>query len=185
MKIYTKTGDDGRTGLFGGGRVPKDHARVEAYGALDELGAWLGLVRAEGLDEEADAWLARVQSELFDLGAELATAPEKRQRVAVEPLDDEATGRLESQIDAIEAELPPLRTFILAGGCRAAALLHVARTVCRRAERRIVTLSATEPVRPEVIRYVNRLSDFLFVLARRSNARAAIPDVPWIGRRRS
>jgi cob(I)alamin adenosyltransferase len=184
MKIYTKTGDRGDTGLFGGARVPKCAPRVEAYGEIDEVGAARGHARTEPLPDGIDALLASIQSELFDLGAELATEPGKEDRLLVPPIGDDAITRLERAIDDAVALLPPLSTFVLAGGCRAAAHLHVARTVARRAERRIVALAAIEPVRLEVVRYVNRLSDLLLVLARLANARAGVADVPWIGRQR-
>jgi cob(I)alamin adenosyltransferase len=184
VKIYTKTGDAGDTGLFGGQRVSKASVRVEAYGVVDELNSVLGVVRSEGaLDPERDALLGAIQSRLFDLGAELANP--KGKDLGIPLVDDADVALLEGAIDAAEAELPPLRTFVLPGGARAASLLHVARTVCRRAERRLVALAEHEAgaVRPELIRYLNRLSDLLFVLARFANHRAGIPDVPWTGRR--
>ena len=177
-KIYTRDGDKGETGLLGGGRVRKDHPRVEAYGVVDELNAALGLARALGVDERLDAWLERVQNELFQLGGDLATpsgaAPEWLVR-----LPDEAVTALEREIDALEAELEPLHNFILPGGTPAGAALHVARTVCRRAERAIVTLAADEPVNSAALRYINRLSDWLFVVARAVNARAGHPEMVW------
>lgn len=177
MKIYTKTGDDGQTGLFGGGRVRKDALRITAFGEVDELNALLGVARAETLPAAIDALLERVQNELFDLGAELAT-PEP-ERFTFRKLGPAATLALEQAIDAHEAELEPLKQFILPGGSRAAALLHLARTVCRRAERRVVSLTAAETVSPELIVYLNRLSDLLFVLARAANRQAGQGDVPW------
>ncbi|HHH31846.1 MAG TPA: cob(I)yrinic acid a,c-diamide adenosyltransferase [Polyangiaceae bacterium] len=180
MKIYTKTGDDGQTGLYGGTRVSKADVRVHAYGELDELNSLVGLARTQPLPPDTDPLLERIQSELFDLGAELATRPGKE-------LSGTAIGQtqiqsLERAIDAAEQQLSPLTAFILPGGAPAAAHLHVARTVCRRAERAIVALSTSEPVRAEVIHYVNRLSDLLFVLARLANHDASIPDVPWVAR---
>ncbi|MEZ4336784.1 MAG: cob(I)yrinic acid a,c-diamide adenosyltransferase [Sandaracinaceae bacterium] len=182
MKIYTKKGDTGETGLFGGTRVSKASARVDAYGEIDELNSQLGVVRAAKVDEDVDALLGRIQSALLDLGAELATRPGKE--VAIAKLADADVEALEQAIDRSEQELAPLETFILPGGTMAAAQLHVARTVCRRAERAIVGLSAVEgtETRPEVLRYVNRLSDLLFVLARLANRRAGVSDVPWKGR---
>ncbi|HEV3417552.1 MAG TPA: cob(I)yrinic acid a,c-diamide adenosyltransferase [Pirellulales bacterium] len=179
MKLYTKTGDGGETGLFGGPRVRKDSPRIEAYGTVDELNTLLGLARAEALPGEIDALLARIQSELFDVGAELATPDPKRHGTAL--VGAAHIAALESAIDRFEAPLTPLKQFILPGGTRAAAALHIARTVCRRAERRIVTLSHTpgETVSPDVIVYLNRLSDLLFVLARAANAAAGQADVPW------
>ena len=164
MKIYTKTGDAGQTGLFGGPRVAKDDPRIEAYGAVDELNAALGLARAESLPPEIDTLLARIQNELFDLGAELATPnPAAHGMAVLGPAHCEA---LEQAIDRHEAGLPPLKEFILPGGSRGAAALHLARTICRRAERRLVTLanSSAEPVSANLVIYLNRLGDLLFVL---------------------
>lgn len=181
MKVYTKTGDGGETGLYGGTRVSKASMRVSAYGAIDELNSVLGVARTHPIDEPTDALLARIQSELFDLGAELASRPGKD--FGIPPIDDPQIEALETAIDKVEEEVPPLKLFVLPGGCPGAAHLHVARCVCRRAERAIVALSAEEDVRPAVIRYVNRLSDLLFVLARLANLRASVPDVPWKGRK--
>ena len=185
MKIYTRTGDEGETGLFGGPRVPKDAARVEAYGAVDELNAVLGGAAA-GLDGEASSDLAEmlheIQSTLFDLGGELAT-PDARERAATGKLTpllaEGASERLEGWIDALEQELEPLTQFILPGGAPVAAALHLARTVCRRAERRVVTLGASEEVSDEVLIYLNRLSDFLFVAARAVNRRSGVEEPRW------
>jgi len=187
MKIYTKTGDKGETGLFGGARVSKASSRVDAYGDVDELNSALGICRAHvtALDAKVDALLGGIQSELFDLGAELATTPHKKVDTGVPRIEDAHIERLERAIDEAESELEPLRTFILPGGAAAAAHLHLARTICRRAERKLVALSdAAEGVRGELVRYLNRLSDLLFVLARLANARAGVADVPWIGRDR-
>lgn len=181
MKIYTKGGDHGQTGLFGGQRVPKDHLRLHTYGTFDELNAVLGLVLAEpGLADASPVReaLQRVQHELFQLGAELATPPGKTVSIRlIEAGDIEA---LEREIDRMEAGLEPLKTFILPGGSRAAAVLHLARTVCRRAERELVVLHRSEPVRTEVLGYVNRLSDYLFVAARKANAELKVADIPWV-----
>jgi cob(I)alamin adenosyltransferase len=213
MKIYTKTGDSGHTGLFGGPRVAKDDPRIEAYGAVDELNAAIGLARAESLPPEIDTLLARVQNELFDMGAELATPKPAAHGMAVlGPAHCEA---LEQAIDRHEAALPPLKEFILPGGCRGAAALHLARTTCRRAERRLVTLlhqpvergdrhlaatheapqsqpvarsqspfstgghALAEPISADLVIYLNRLGDLLFVLTRAVNAAAGVADVPW------
>jgi cob(I)alamin adenosyltransferase len=177
MKIYTKTGDEGETGLFGGPRVRKDAPRIEAYGAVDELNAVLGLVRAEPLPADIDALLATIQNELFDLGAELATPDPAKMGVGA--LGPSQIAKLEAAIDRHEALLPPLKQFVLPGGSRAAAALHVGRTVCRRAERRAITLASVERISPQLIVYLNRLSDLLFVLARAVNHAAGLPDVPW------
>ncbi len=185
MKIYTKTGDSGETGLFGGARVSKDAARVEAYGAVDELNAVVGLVRSEGLDDDLDALLEAIQSELFDVGGELASMPDKQDKLTVPLIGEAEIGELERAIDRADSELPPLSTFVLPGGTRAASLMHQARTVCRRAERRVVTLRGGEEVRGDVVRYLNRLSDLFFTLARLVNHRANVADTPWKGRERA
>jgi cob(I)alamin adenosyltransferase len=179
MKIYTKTGDSGETGLFAGPRVRKDSPRIEACGAVDELNAALGLARTESLPAEIDELLCRIQSELFDVGAQLATPdPASHGTILIKPQHGE---RLEAAIDRHDAALPPLKQFILPGGTRGAALLHLARSICRRAERRVVTLAAppSENIAPEIIVYLNRLGDLLFVLARAVNAAAGVADVPW------
>ncbi len=180
MKIYTKHGDGGDTGLYGGTRVSKASTRVCAYGEVDELNSVIGMARAHGADVADHGLLERIQSELFDLGAELAARPGKD--TGVPAIDDEQIHALEAAIDAAEAELEPLAAFVLPGGSVAAAHLHHARTVCRRAERSIVGLGLDEPVRGAIVRYVNRLSDLFFVLARLANHRAGVPDVPWRGR---
>jgi cob(I)alamin adenosyltransferase len=179
MKIYTKTGDDGTTGLFGGGRVKKASGRVEAYGTVDELNATLGVARATALDATSDAVLARVQVDLFTLGAELACVPGKEAKLNMPLLDGADAERLERAIDDAESSLPPLQTFVLPGGSPQAAALHLARTVCRRAERAVLALEDAPP-RGELVIYLNRLSDLLFVLARRANAEAKVQDVPWV-----
>jgi cob(I)alamin adenosyltransferase len=175
-RIYTRTGDAGETGLIGGRRVPKDHPRVEAYGAVDELNAHLGAARAQARSREMAAVLGEIQHRLFDLGAELATPPARAVPAGVRGEDVRA---LEQVIDRYQQRLPPLRAFILPGGTGLAASLHVARAVCRRAERRVVALSRVEPVRAEALQYLNRLSDLLFVLARAANRAARHPDVVW------
>jgi cob(I)alamin adenosyltransferase len=183
MKIYTKTGDQGQTGLFGGARVSKASARVDVYGDVDELNSALGVVRAHGTGARADALLHELQSELFTLGAELACTPGKNVDIGIVVLSERDVERMEHVIDELESDLPPLKTFVLPGGSVDASLLHVARTGCRRVERKLVALAEAEPVRPELLRYLNRLSDLLFVMARHANLRAAIADVPWLGRR--
>jgi cob(I)alamin adenosyltransferase len=185
MKIYTKTGDSGDTGLFGGARVSKASHRVTAYGEVDELNSVLGLVLSEPFDAGISALLTSVQSRLFDVGAELATAPNSKVALGIPLVSEAEVAELEHAIDTAESELPPLKTFVLPGGSRAAAYLHVARTVCRRAERTVVALAADEAVRPETLRYLNRLSDALFVFARLANHRAGIADVPWVGASRN
>lgn len=177
MKIYTKTGDDGSTGVFGGPRVAKDDPRIEAYGTVDELNAALGLARSAALPADLDALVDRMQHELFDLGAELATPDPAKFNLRI--LGPTQITALESAIDEFEAQLPKLQQFILPGGSPAAAQLHAARTICRRAERRIVSLAGLEPIASELIVYLNRLSDLLFVLARVANARAGRGDVAW------
>ena len=177
MRIYTRAGDDGATQLLGPGRVPKDHARVAAYGAVDELNAALGVALAHPLDADARAELAHIQGDLFTVGAELATPP-GRESASLPRVPEAWAGRLETWIDRHEESLPPLRTFILPGGSRAGALLHLSRTVCRRAERSIVALG-TDHVDAHLLAYVNRLSDLLFVLARAVNHRAGQPEVEW------
>jgi cob(I)alamin adenosyltransferase len=177
MKIYTKTGDAGETGLFGGPRVSKDSPRIEAYGTVDELNALLGLVRLEPLPEEIERMLAKIQNQLFDLGAELASPEPDRKGTNI--LGESQIAWQETLIDRFETELLPLKAFILPGGTRGAALLHVARCVCRRAERCVVTLQRTEPLSTVPIVYLNRLSDLLFVAARVVNHRAGVADVPW------
>jgi cob(I)alamin adenosyltransferase len=178
-KIYTRTGDAGETSLFDGTRVPKSDARVEAYGDVDELNACLGAARAAGLDPDVDGALARIQRDLFAVGARLADPAHRIagrvERAVVSPED---VARLEGWIDRHEGELAPLRRFVLPAGTPAAAALHVARTVCRRAERRIVSLGP-DAVEPLTVAYVNRLSDLLFVLARVANRRAGVADEEW------
>ncbi|MCA9629876.1 MAG: cob(I)yrinic acid a,c-diamide adenosyltransferase [Myxococcales bacterium] len=182
MKIYTRTGDDGTTGLFGGVRVPKADPRVEAYGTVDEANSVLGLARAAGVSGALDESLARIQTELFTLGAELACAPGKEDKLGLEPVGDAHIERLEAEIDALEAGLEPLKNFILPGGCMPAAFLHQARCVCRRAERRVLEARQSTPVREPLVRYLNRLSDLLFVQARAANHQAGQVDVPWTPR---
>jgi cob(I)alamin adenosyltransferase len=171
-KIYTRTGDNGTTGLGDGSRVPKDGARIEAIGTVDELNSVLGVLLSEGLPEDVEEQLTQIQHELFDLGGELSIPG----HVAINAAH---VARLESSLDAFNADLPPLKEFILPGGSRAAALAHVARTICRRAERSIVTLAQTEQLPETPQHYLNRLSDFLFVLCRILNRYANRDDVYW------
>lgn len=181
LKIYTKTGDDGDTGLFGGGRVPKDHPRVTAYGEVDELNAVIGQARSVEMMPRIDEVLAPVQRDLFALGAMLATPDLDKMREQLEKarISDARIAQLEQAIDDGESELEPLKAFILPGGTAKAAALHVARTVCRRAERAVIHLQRDTEVPQLVIVYLNRLSDLLFVLARVANKRAGAGEVTW------
>jgi cob(I)alamin adenosyltransferase len=178
MKIYTRTGDDGSTGLLGPGRVSKDAVRVEAFGSVDELNASLG--RARTLD--LDGWLApeleATQVRLFHVGAELA-APTPEVLGSLERVSEQDVATLEDWIDRLDAELPPLRSFVLPGGSPLGAELHLARTICRRAERRVVGLMRVEPIEPRLVRYLNRLADLLFVMARWCNQRAGVGETEW------
>jgi cob(I)alamin adenosyltransferase len=179
VKIYTKTGDAGETSLFDNSRVSKADPRVEAYGEVDELNACLGAARAAGLDADLSAVAEQIQRELFAVGARLADpAARVSPRVTKAVVGEDDIARLEQTIDRLEGELAPLRRFILPGGSPAGAHLHYARTVCRRAERRVVGLGA-DAAEPPVLIYLNRLSDLLFVMARAANRRAQIPEVEW------
>ena len=180
-RIYTKTGDEGETGLFGGGRVPKDHARVTAYGEVDELNATIGFAASLEPQSFDTAFLETIQRDLFTIGAELASPdPGKVDKALGGPgIGEPQIGMLEHMIDGHEAKLPPLRNFILPGGTPKAAAFHVARTVCRRAERAVVGLARQQTISPAIVQYLNRLSDLLFVLARAVNAQAGRPDVMW------
>lgn len=185
MKIYTRRGDGGETDLLGGPRVRKDTSRVEAYGAVDELNAFLGLCATRSEQADLVAITRGIQARLFDLGAYLAS-PDAARRARggiAEPAQEDAA-ELERHIDALEKELAPLRRFILPGGSPAAAHFHAARTVCRRAERRLVELGGAEPVAAPALGYLNRLSDLLFVMARVENHRSGVADVEWVGRER-
>lgn len=185
MKVYTRRGDAGETDLFGEGRVGKDTLRVQAYGDVDELNACLGLYASAASDADLRSRVQEIQSTLFDLGSQLA-APDasKRAKSGIPEIESERVDALETDIDTFESELPALERFILPGGIPKAAALHHARTVCRRAERSSVALSRREEVAPLVLRFLNRLSDWLFVLARLENHRAGQPDIEWVGRRR-
>lgn len=177
MKLYTKTGDDGTTGLLGGKRVKKSHQRVCAYGEVDEVNASLGVAIATGASEEMAAALTKIQGDLFVIGAELAD-PEGK--YAIHRVGDADVARLEKLIDRYVDRAPALQTFVLPGGTPLAAALHLARVVCRRAERAMVALGETESVSPSVTTYMNRLSDLLFAMARAANEAAGVPDTPWI-----
>lgn len=182
MKIYTKRGDGGQTDLAGGIRVAKDALRVESYGAVDELNAFIGLALID-CDPSAHPLLERIQRTLFEIGAGLATDPEHlKSSLSTTGATDADVLSLEQAMDAADAGLPPLRAFVLPGGSRAAAAFHLARTVCRRAERRVVALDREQPLTDATLRYLNRLSDLLFVLARVENVRAGSGDVEWTRR---
>ena len=182
MKIYTKTGDQGDTSLFSGGRVPKHHPRVEAYGAIDELNSILGVVRAAKPSPQTDLWLEDVQRQLFHLGADLATPLKAKSNWTVRAQPSQVQW-LEDTIDRMTAELDPLKHFILPGGTLAAAHLHVARTVCRRAERAVTALQQEAAIGDCTLAYVNRLSDWLFTLARFENKQAGESESKWSQRR--
>lgn len=179
MKIYTRTGDAGETALFGGARVAKDDPRVEAYGTVDEANSCLGVVRALGVSAKTDAALLQIQSDLFTIEAELACVPGKEDKLKIALIAQTDIARLEAWIDDAEAPLAPLKHFILPCGSPGAAALHLARTVCRRAERRTLSAGRTAAIRPEIMTYLNRLSDLLFVLARYENHVTGRPDIPW------
>ena len=184
MKIYTRTGDDGSTGLFGGGRVAKDDLRVQAYGSVDEANSVLGLARAAvaGRFGEVDGLLERLQSALFDLGAELACPRGSPASAHLTPMTGRDVSELEATIDRLSSETEPLTSFILPGGHPAGAALHLARAVTRRAERAVVALAREQEVNPQVLAYLNRLSDLLFTLARVVNRRAGIGETSWTKR---
>jgi cob(I)alamin adenosyltransferase len=181
-KVYTRTGDDGTTGLGAGGRVSKDSPRIEAYGSVDELNSQIGLVLATGVNEEIGAALRAIQNDLFHLGSDLCIPESEKERRPVPRIEERHITGLEDLMDRLSQELSPLENFILPGGSPAAAQLHVARTVCRRAERRVVTLAGGEPVGPYTMKYLNRLSDALFVMARHENKHRAQPDILWDSR---
>ncbi|MCS7229255.1 MAG: cob(I)yrinic acid a,c-diamide adenosyltransferase [Candidatus Kryptonium sp.] len=180
MKIYTRTGDDGTTSLFAGGRVKKDNLRVEAYGTIDELNAILGIVRAISKDSMINEIIVDTQNLLFILGADLAT-PMGVENIKVKRITKDDVEKIEKFIDKIDENLEPLKNFILPGGTLLASFLHLARTVCRRAERRIVSFSEKEKINENVIPFVNRLSDLLFVLARYANKIENVDDIKWTG----
>lgn len=177
MKIYTRGGDRGETSLYGGQRVWKDALRVQTYGTVDECNAALGVALTHIRDSEIRDTVTRIQGELFEVGADLATPLARGETVP--RIQPEATARLEAEVDRFEEELPPLRQFILPGGSPGGAALHLARAICRRAERHLVTLEQTEELNPEVLRYLNRLSDHLFVLARLASLRAGTAEMVW------
>ncbi|MGO2359311.1 MAG: cob(I)yrinic acid a,c-diamide adenosyltransferase [Mesonia sp.] len=186
MKIYTKTGDKGSTALFGGTRVPKHHIRIESYGTVDELNAYIGLIKDQKIDEELKADLKKVQNNLFTLGAELATDPEKAQlkngkeRLNIVKVKEAEIQFLEDQIDAMNQGLPQMTNFILPGGHTTVSYCHIARCVCRRAERLAAALNEVEPFEAYILQYLNRLSDYLFVLARKLSKDLQVEEIKWI-----
>lgn len=186
MKIYTKTGDKGTTALFGGTRVPKHHLRIEAYGTVDELNSYIGLIRDQDIDETYINSLIRIQNELFTLGAMLATPPEKevlkngKERLNIPKVNLSSIEHLENEIDQMNAELPPMTNFILPGGNQTVSFCHVARCVCRRAERLATSLHESESINQDILMYLNRLSDYLFVLARKLTKDLSAKEIPWV-----
>lgn len=186
MKIYTKTGDKGTTALFGGTRVPKHHLRIESYGTVDELNSYIGLVRDQKIDANSISSLIRIQNELFTLGAMLATPPEKetlksgKERLNIPKITSKNIELLEQEIDAMNLELPQMTNFILPGGNQTVSFCHIARCVCRRTERLATALNENEPINPAVLKYLNRLSDYLFVLARKLSKDLSVKETPWI-----
>jgi cob(I)alamin adenosyltransferase len=177
MKIYTKKGDEGDTSLFGGDRVSKSSGRIEAYGTVDELNSVLGLAASFGLSEKGSRWVKKVQQDLLVLGADLAAPHSSKTRI--DRIEEGSIEFLEESIDEMDKKLPPLKNFILPGGSRQGAALHLARTVCRRAERTAVACKKTEEISPLAVKYLNRLSDFLFVLARFENKETDIVEEVW------
>ncbi|PIB27697.1 ATP:cob(I)alamin adenosyltransferase [Maribacter sp. 4U21] len=186
MKIYTKTGDSGTTALFGGTRVPKHHIRIESYGTVDELNSWLGLIRDQEINTQSKDQLAKIQDKLFTLGAILATDPEKailkngKERLNIPKISVSDIEILENAIDKMDATLPQMTHFILPGGHTSVSYCHIARTVCRRAERMATLLFENEPFDEEVLSYLNRLSDYLFVLARKLSKELKAEEIKWI-----
>jgi len=178
MKIYTKSGDEGKTSLFGGKRVEKNHIRLKAYGTIDELNSVLGVASSFAEDEYTNKIIFEIQNSLFRIGSELATPPEIKSK-AVVAISQEEIHNLEQVIDNIELKLNPLKNFILPGGSQSASFLHLARTVCRRAERKIIELDLAESINPDIIIYIIRLSDLLFVLARFANHISSTPEIEW------
>ncbi len=181
-KVYTRTGDDGTTALGSGRRVPKGSLRIEAYGTVDELSSAIGVAAAAGLDPEIEAALAPIRNELFHLGSDLCVPDEDKERLPVPRIEERHVAALERLIDRLAESLPPLENFVLPGGAPGAAQLHVARAVCRRAERLVARLAAEDTVGAPVVAYLNRLSDALFVMARFENLKKGVPDVLWDSR---
>ncbi|MGG5506114.1 MULTISPECIES: cob(I)yrinic acid a,c-diamide adenosyltransferase [unclassified Myroides] len=190
MKIYTKTGDAGTTALFGGTRVPKNHIRIEAYGTIDELNAYVGMIRDQEIPQVEKEFLLSIQNQLFTLGAMLATDPQKallkngKERLNIPKITDETLACMESEIDRMESYLSLMTHFILPGGHPTVSFCHIARCVCRRAERLSVQLNQEEPVEEEILKYINRLSDYLFVLARKLTLDLQAEEIKWIPEKR-
>lgn len=190
MKIYTKTGDKGTTALFGGTRVPKNHIRIESYGTIDELNAWLGLIRDQEIDKTSQKILTLVQDKLFTVGAILATDPEKtmlkngKERLNIPKIETNDIELLEHEMDAMNTKLPPMTHFILPGGHPTVSYCHIARTICRRAERTMTQLFNEEPFDVKVLSYINRLSDYLFVLARKLSSDLKANEIKWIPKKK-
>ena len=186
MKIYTKTGDAGTTALFGGSRVPKHNIRIESYGTVDELNSIIGIIRSHEIDEHSKNILVQIQKKLFTIGSTLATDPKKavlksgKERLKIEKVNEGHIELLEKEMDTMNAELPELTHFILPGGNAAVSYCHIARTVCRRAERRTTLLNETETLDPLVLKYLNRLSDYLFVLARKLSKDLSVEEIQWL-----
>ena len=178
MKIYTKTGDKGDTSLFGGNRVPKNNIRIEAYGTVDELNASLGLVVSETLSEEVAKSIKKIQNDLFIVGGDLAT-PLSELKVKIQRTTETMISFLENEIDLYDSKIEELKSFILPGGVKTSSLLHLSRTICRRAERRAVELANVEQINVEIVKYLNRLSDLLFIFARFENFNNNVPDIEW------
>lgn len=186
MKIYTKTGDKGTTALFGGTRVPKHHIRIESYGTVDELNSYIGLIRDQDIYQHYKDLLIKIQDRLFTVGAILATDPEKatlkngKERLNIPKISESDINLLEQEMDTMDTQLPPMTHFILPGGHQTVSFCHIARTVCRRAERLASALNDLEPFQPETLTYLNRLSDYLFVLARKLSQDLQADEVKWI-----
>lgn len=186
MKIYTKTGDKGKTSLFGGTRVPKYHLRIEAYGTVDELNSYIGLIRDQKIDPHTTEILLKIQNELFTLGSMLATPPEKeilksgKERLNINKVGEESVELLENEIDQMNESLPPMSHFILPGGHTTVSFCHITRCICRRAERITTLLSDESSINPQILVYLNRLSDYLFVLARKLTIDNQALEIPWI-----
>jgi cob(I)alamin adenosyltransferase len=178
MKVYTKTGDDGTTGLFGGARIPKHHIRIESYGTVDELNSYIGLLRHRDIDPTSQEVLAEIQDRLFTIGSVLASDPSK-ENLKTPDVQESDIAVLEIEIDRMNESLPEMRSFVLPGGNDTVGFCHIARCVCRRAERLTVLLNEKEPISPIVIKYLNRLSDYLFVLSRKLTVDDGLEETPW------